>query len=272
VTTLTKPISPNNGSWNNGSENSAISDSNGGRQSQDWMRDSHSRQELLKIAHQRLFPSLTNPSYLVLRSRRKILTQWISQLPSKPLDILDLGGRYQPYRPLLTDRIGRYIALDIMGSALVNIVGKGQQLPFRAGSFDLVIATSVFEYFPEPRVSAEEVLRILRPGGHLIVSVASLYPRVVDAEHWRFLPSGLKFVLESFAQTKIVPEVGSIGGFLRYTATSLSVFAKYNFLRKIMHHTAVPMMNILGVALDHPGISTNDQLSGNYSALAQKAA
>src|SRR5215475_6866431 len=159
------------------------------------MRDPHSRKELLKIAHRRLYPSLTNPSYLVLRSRRKILTQWVDQLPAVPLDVLDLGGRYQPYRPLLGQRAGRYVAYDIMGSALVDVVGMGQQLPFRAEAFDLVIATSVFEYFPEPRVTAEEVLRVLRPGGHLIMSVASLYPRVVDAEHWRYLPSGLKFVL-----------------------------------------------------------------------------
>jgi SAM-dependent methyltransferase len=235
------------------------------------MRDPHSREELLRIAHQRLYPSLTNPSYLVLRGRRKILTQWMDQLPARPLDVLDLGGRYQPYRPLLGNRAGRYVALDIVGSALVDVVGRGQQLPFRAGAFDLVIATSVFEYFPEPRIPAEEVLRVLRPGGYLIMSVASLYPRVVDAEHWRFLPSGLKFVLAPFAQVKIVPEVGSIGGFLRCTAASLSVLAKYNFMRQLMHHTLVPLMNITGLALDHPGLSVNDQLSGNYSALAQKA-
>ncbi|HEX3741613.1 MAG TPA: class I SAM-dependent methyltransferase [Terriglobales bacterium] len=234
------------------------------------MRDPPSREELLKIAHQRLYPSLANPNYLVLRSRRRILAQWMDQLPARRLDVLDLGGRYQPYRPLLGDRAGRYVALDILGSALVDVVGTGQQLPFRSSTFDLVIATSVFEYFPEPRIPAEEVLRVLKPGGHFIISVASMFPKVVDAEHWRFLPAGLRFVLRPFAEARIVPEVGSVGGFLRFTAASLSIFAKYNFMRQLVHHTLVPMMNILGLALDRPSISVNDQLSGNYSALAQK--
>ena len=236
------------------------------------MRDSHSREELLKIAHQRLYPSLTNPSYLVLRSRRKILSKWVGQLPAGPLDVLDLGARYQPYRPLLSDRAGRYVAYDIVASELVDVVGRGQQLPFRSETFDLVVATSVFEYFPDPRVPAEEVLRVLKPGGHLIMSVASLFPRVADNEYWRYLPSGLRFVLAPFAETSIVPEAGSVGGFFRYTATSLTVLSKYDFLRKIVHHTLVPLINVLGLALDRPGISDNDQLSGNYSALARKAA
>jgi hypothetical protein len=97
-----------------------------------------------------------------------------------------------------------------------------------------------------------------------------VYPRVVDEEHWRYLPAGLRFVLAPFATTEIVPEVASIGGFLRVTASSLSIFAKYGLVRQLLHHTIVPVLNIAGVALDRPGISRNDQVAGNYCALAQK--
>jgi SAM-dependent methyltransferase len=234
------------------------------------MQDTHSREELLKLAHARLYPSLTNPSYLVQRRRRQILTEWINRIPGNQLAVLDIGGRYQPYRPLLENRISRYVALDVLGTVLVDVVGKGQQLPFKSATFDLVIATGVFEYLPEPRVAAEEVHRVLKPGGHLIMSVASVYPRVVGEEHWRYLPAGLKFVLAPFGKTEIVPEVASIGGFLRVTASSLSIFAKYDFVRQVLHHTIVPVLNIAGVLLDRPSISTNDQIAGNYCALAQK--
>jgi len=234
------------------------------------MQDSHSRQELLKISDQRLHPSLANPSYLVQRGRRQILTEWINKTPGDHLVVLDIGGRYQPYRPLLKNRIGRYVAIDVLSSALVDVVGKGQQLPFKSDTFDLVIATQVFECFPEPRVVADEVHRVLKPGGRLMLSVAAIYPSGGDGELWRFLPPGLSFVLAPFATAEIVPEVGSIGGFLRFTAFSLSIFAKYAFVRQVMHHTIVPVLNIAGLALDRPSISRNEQLTGNYCALAQK--
>jgi SAM-dependent methyltransferase len=234
------------------------------------MHDTHSLEELQRIANARLYPSLTNPSYLVQRRRRQILTKWIDRIPGNQLTVLDIGGRYQPYRPLLKNRIGRYVALDVLNTVLVDVVGKGQQLPFKSETFDLVIATGVFEYLPEPRLAAAEVHRVLKPGGHFMMSVASACPRVVDEEHWRYLPAGLKFVLTPFATTEIVPEVASIGGFLRFTASSLSIFAKYGFLRRIVHHTIVPVLNLTGVALDRPSISGNDQMAGNYCALARK--
>jgi SAM-dependent methyltransferase len=234
------------------------------------MQDTHSLEELLRIANARLYPSLTNPSYLVQRRRRQILTEWIDRIRGNQLAVLDIGGRYQPYRPLLGKRISRYVALDVLSTVLVDVVGRGQQLPFKSNTFDLVIATGVFEYLPEPRVAAEEVHRVLKPGGYFMMSVASVFPRVVDEEHWRYLPAGLKFVLAKFATIEIVPEVASIGGFLRVTASSLSIFAKYGFVRQILHHTIVPVLNIAGVALDRPGISSNDQIAGNYCALAQK--
>ena len=234
------------------------------------MQGTQSPEELLQIAHKRLYPSLTNPSYLVQRRRRQILSRWIERIPGNRLAVLDIGGRYQPYRPLLRDRIERYVALDVLRTVFVDVQGNGQQLPFRPETFDLVIATGVFEYFPEPRVAAAEIHRVLKPSGHLILSVASVYPRVVDEEHWRYLPAGLRYVLAPFSKVEILPEVASIGGFLRVTASSLSILAKYSFVRQALHYTLVPVMNLIGVALDRESISHNDQIAGNYCALAQK--
>jgi len=227
------------------------------------------REELLKIARLRLYPSVTNHSFLVLRRRRLIFTEWIKQLRTN-LRVLDVGGRYQPYRPLLDGRVERYVAVDVLPTVLVDVVGKGQQLPFRGSIFDLVMATGVFEYFPEPRVAAEEVYRVLKPGGCLIMSVAAVCPRAVDEEHWRYLPAGLRFVLSSFSKVEIVPEVTSLGGLFRMMAWSLSTFARYDFVRQIVHCTLIPVLNLAGMGLEGAGLTRNDQSSGNYSVLATK--
>ncbi|MCU1298268.1 MAG: Methyltransferase type 11 [Acidobacteriaceae bacterium] len=126
------------------------------------MEDNRSREELESIAKERLFPSITNPNYLVLRRRAQLFRQWSSQLPEEGLRVLDLGGRYQAYRPLFQSRVAQYIALDILQTKLVDVVGRGEQLPFASEAFDLVIATQVFEYFPEPSVVAKQIHAILK--------------------------------------------------------------------------------------------------------------
>src|SRR4029077_7874906 len=117
------------------------------------MEDKQSLAELLKIADARLHPSITNPNYLVLRRRRLILGRWMHDIPGHQLVVLDVGGRYQPYRPLIQDRIQRYVALDVLSTPFVDVIGTGAHLPFKAETFDLVLATGVFEYFPEPRIA-----------------------------------------------------------------------------------------------------------------------
>ncbi len=235
------------------------------------MYDKYSLAELQKIAHARLYPTISSPAYLVLRGRRLILSKWFAEnILGNELLVLDIGGRYQPYRPLLEHRTRRYFAIDVVGTPLVDVLGKGEELPFKTNTFDLVIATGVFEYFPEPRVAAAEIYRVIKPGGHLIVSVAAVAPRFVEAEHWRYLPAGLRFVLRPFSKIEIVPEVTSIGGIMRLNAGALNIFAKYEIIRSILHYTVVPALNLVGLALENTGIVKNDQIAGNYCVLAKK--
>lgn len=231
---------------------------------------SNKRAELLKIAAKRLHPSITNPAYLVLRRRRLILDEWLKSIGGDQLVVLDVGGRYQPYRPLMEGRIGRYVALDMVQTEFVDVVGSGERLPFKCDTFDLVIATVVFEYFAEPRVAAAEIHRVLKPGGHLMMSVNGVTQRFVDPEHWRFLPAGLKSILAPFSKVTIVPEVTSVGGLFRFNAGALSSLAPYEFLRQILHFTVVPVLNVTGLLLEGAKLSTDDRMASNFAALARK--
>jgi SAM-dependent methyltransferase len=194
----------------------------------------------------------------------------MKQIPGQNLYVLDVGGRYQPYRPLIQARVRQYVAIDVVPTLLVDVVAKGEQIPLCPGTFDVVIATLVFEYFPEPRVAAKEIYRVLKPGGVLIMSVAAVCPRATDEEHWRYLPAGIRFLLSDFSTVEIVPEVSSIGGFFRTNNWSLSILVRNSFLRKILHSTVVPVVNLAGRALQRAFPINNDQLTGNYSVLARK--
>jgi SAM-dependent methyltransferase len=48
-------------------------------------------------------------------------------------------------------------------------VADAERLPFRSGSFDAVLAVSVVEHLPHPESVLEESVRLLKPGGRLLI-------------------------------------------------------------------------------------------------------
>ena len=219
---------------------------------------------------ERLYPSLTNPSWLVLRRRREIFRKWLALPGARELDVLDVGGRIQPYRPLLEGRLRSYVAVDVRRTPLVNLVARGEQIPVRSGQFDLVICTQVLEYIPDPSAVVAELHRVLKPGGWLLLSVPASGLQDAGEECWRFLPAALVQLLSGFSQSEIVPEGGSIVGLFRTINICLNVFARYAVLRSIFQWTLCPVVNLSGELLERVAGSDNQQFTPNYSAWARK--
>jgi SAM-dependent methyltransferase len=225
---------------------------------------------LRKIADTRLYPRLSDPNYLVLRSRRIVFQRWIAEIPGAELNILDVGGRYQPYRPLFQERNARYTACDIEQTGLVDVLGSGDSLPFAPNTFDVVISTQVFECFAQPRQAAKEIHATLKPGGVLLMSVASVAPRFTDIECWRFTPRGIRESLADFSEVTIVPETSSAGGILRTINLAANFFVRSKILKSATSVTLCPLLNLAGLALEWLHLTSNDQFTPNYSVLAVK--
>jgi SAM-dependent methyltransferase len=227
-------------------------------------------QKVVRAARKRLYPSLRNPHWLILRQRREIFRRWISDLPAAKLMILDVGGRLQPYQELLDGRIQRYISVDLRRTPVVDVIAAGESIPFAADSFDLILCTQVLEYVPEPKIVLAEIHRVLRPGGTLILSMPAAQPRDADEECWRFQPAGLKKLLAGYAGVEIVPEGGSITGFFRTINACADIFARYPAVRFVFSCTLFPAVNVLGLWLERLAGSSNDQFAVNYSSRARK--
>lgn len=121
-------------------------------------------EQVQRESRARLHPSLRNPNWLILRRRRQIFEAGLDRLPGSALSLLDIGGRLQPYRPLLGTRTKRYVAVDVQMTPLVNVAAAAEALPFRDAQFDFVICTQVFEYLPDPGLAVAEIKRVLRQG------------------------------------------------------------------------------------------------------------
>jgi SAM-dependent methyltransferase len=219
---------------------------------------------------QRLQPSLTNPSWLVLSRRRVIFQGWLARVDGRELNVLDIGGRVQPYRPLLEGRIRRYIAVDVHRSPLVNVVARGEQIPLADGQFDVVICTQVLQYLPRPDALIAEIYRVLKPGGCMLLSAPAACPTDAAEECWRFLPASLRLLLSDFSEAEVVAEGGSIVGLFRTINYCLSIFVRFRGLRTIFKWTICPLLNLWGEGMERLVGSANQQFTPNYSAWARK--
>jgi len=227
-------------------------------------------EEVNREGRERLYPSMTNPSWLVLRKRREIFQQWLAGLQPDNLSVLDLGGRIQPYRPLLEGRLRNYVAVDVRRTPLVTVVARGEQLPLAGAQFDLVICTQVLEYVADPASVIAEIHRVLKPGACLLLSVPAIFPRDSEHDSWRFMPQSLRILLHSFRNIEIVPEGSSIAGLFRTMCVGTIMLARPALFSKLLKFTLIPALNLIAFTFEAIAHSSNDQFTANFSVFARK--
>jgi SAM-dependent methyltransferase len=121
---------------------------------------------------------------------------------------LDLGAQTGPYAAHFPRRVG----LDLRPGAGVAIVGDARALPVRDAAFDLVLCTEMLEHVPEPQRAIDEMHRVLKPGGLLVLTTRFLFP-IHDAPHdyFRFTKYGLRHLLREFEIVRLEEETDSVG-------------------------------------------------------------
>lgn len=84
--------------------------------------------------------------------------------------ILDCGAgsRGTYYQNVVNFEVALYPSTDVRG--------VGEVLPFKDNSFDAVISIAVLEHVKDPWLCAQEIIRVLKPGGDLLCCVPFLQP------------------------------------------------------------------------------------------------
>jgi len=73
----------------------------------------------------------------------------------------------------------------------------GKTIPFENDSFGLVISTQVLEHVPSPAMLIREMVRVLKPGGILILTLPFVYPEhEIPYDFFRFTRYGIEALLE----------------------------------------------------------------------------
>jgi SAM-dependent methyltransferase len=228
-----------------------------------------STDSLVRAGRERLHPAISNPNWLVLKSRRRIFQRWLGSLDVKHAKVLDIGGRIQPYRELIPfDHT--YWSIDIRQTALVSVLGDAERLPLADDSIDIVICTQMIEYVTSPEQLAQEIRRVLRTGGQVLLSAPSIFPRDSEHDRWRFFPATLRQLFRDFSEIEIVPECGSAAGFLRTVAVMCHSSARYDAVRFALGCTVIPLLNVCSALVEKLRPMKDGSFTVNYSLRAVK--
>lgn len=108
----------------------------------------------------------------------------------------------------------RYIGVDSgVGDAAWNysnldVMADLEELPFRSGSFDVVLSTQVLEHVEHPATTLAEAARLLRDGGRLFLTAPMSHPEHQQPhDFFRYTSYGLRKLLTDagFAEIEIKP-------------------------------------------------------------------
>jgi SAM-dependent methyltransferase len=93
---------------------------------------------------------------------------------------------------------GSYVGVDMRPGPGVDQVAFASELPFPAVSFDVVVSTEMLEHDPSPWLSMAEMGRVLRSGGHLLLTTRGngFGEHNEPSDFWRFMPAARLRLLE----------------------------------------------------------------------------
>lgn len=81
----------------------------------------------------------------------------------------------------------------------VDVVSTRDSFPFSDDVFDLVISQAVFEHLADPHKMSQEIWRVLKPGGRVLIDTAFMQPLHGDPDHYNNMTlSALRLVMRNF--------------------------------------------------------------------------
>jgi SAM-dependent methyltransferase len=189
--------------------------------------------------------------------------------------LADVGCGRKPYRAVLAPLVDAHIGIDREdtphGTANIDVFGSAYATTLEPESVDTVLMSQVFEHLEEPAAALAEALRILRPGGHLVLSTNfAWHLHEAPRDFYRYSPYGLRHLFEraGFEVAHLEPVAG----------TWLTVFEEiaYGLRRASIRHRvliilALPLGHVcqlVGTSLDR--LSFDDTLASGHLIVGRK--
>lgn len=157
-------------------------------------------------------------------------------------EIIDIGGglrldmsrnnRFAPANAWIAEAMKKrevsYKILDYVSTYHPDIIGDVQNLPFSDSSKEAMICLAVLEHVENPIKAAQEMCRVLKPGGYCLIYVPFLYYYHAEKGYykdcWRFTSDGIKFIFSGFYSIELQSVRGPLETLVRISPLGRSKF------------------------------------------------
>lgn len=162
--------------------------------------------------------------------------------------LLDVGCGERPYRLVYDNQVemsvGTEVPWSLHGTADSDVICYAERLPFHDESFDFILCTEVLEHTQQPFQVLRELARVLKPGGHLFLSVPFIYPiHESPNDYWRFTTHGLALASRSvgirplYIRSKGGPLVAFLALWVNVTLRAINGFGKILGLKRPLYES-----------------------------------
>lgn len=155
----------------------------------------------------RTYKNLVSPHRFLLR--RSISRFGSSLSPARAFSqCVDIGGGTSPLRATIVQsfKVDRYWSLDIAPSDVTDIVADAGALPLADDSVDLILCIEVLQHIRDYVRVLDEMVRVLRLGGLMIVTFPFIYGECDVQDFRRWILFGMMDELERAGCTVINAE------------------------------------------------------------------
>ncbi len=215
-----------------------------------------------------------NPFYF---ARAGLCDAMLELAPRLKGRLLDVGCGTKPYQPLFT--VDSYVGLEIdsemarrRGNA--DYLYDGKTFPFADASFDAILCNQVLEHVFHPENFLKEIIRVMKPGGILLLTVPFVWDEHEQPyDYARYSSFGLCALLEGQG-FKIVQhkKLGADPSIL-FQLANVYLFKVTRSapkpLRLILQLSIMALFNLLGL-LARRVLPGNPDLFLDHAVLAEK--
>lgn len=130
--------------------------------------------------------------------QQKLQTIIDSKLITSGKTVLDYGCGDKPYEWMFRKKFEQYIGVDLTTTEAADyVVNQEDKLPVDDQSIDLVLSTQVLEHVKETNHYLQEIHRVLKANGYLLLSTHGVWPyHPCPNDYWRWTIDGLELIIQ----------------------------------------------------------------------------
>jgi SAM-dependent methyltransferase len=220
----------------------------------------------------RLNPTIFHTRYVHLKQLRDATIRDIKQLTAndKNLLLVDFGCGDMPYRSVIEPMVGKYLGVDLeMNPRAEHHIDFDSKTTLPDNYADIILSNQVLEHVDTPSGYLKEALRILKPGGTIILTTHGYwFYHPTPNDYWRWTSAGLRKTVEAEGF-----KITSFHGIMGLAASGIQLFqdAICNKLPKFLKPPVALVMQLWILLFDNWNSQPQrDRDASLYVVLAQK--